>query len=106
VPVAGKPFNITLPVATVHVGWVIVAATGGVGIDGLALITTFADAEEIHPDTLVTVKVYVPAVSPEIVMVVPDPDVVVPPGVLVNVHAPVAGKPFITTLPEGTVHVG
>jgi len=34
VPNAGKPFNTTLPVATVHVGCVIVPATGAVGVAG------------------------------------------------------------------------
>ena len=32
--------------------------------------------------------------------------VVVPPGVLVNVHVPVAGKLLKITLPVGTAHVG
>jgi hypothetical protein len=36
----------------------------------------------------------------------PVPVVVVPPGVLVRVHVPVAGKLFSTTLPVGTAHVG
>ena len=31
---------------------------------------------------------------------------VTPPGFLVNVHVPVAGKPFNTTLPVGVVQVG
>ena len=39
-------------------------------------------------------------------VLVPVPVVVVPPGVLVNVQVPVAGKPLITTLPVSTVHVG
>ncbi len=57
VPVAGKPFSTTLPVATVHVGCDIVPTAGGAGIDGFALITTLAEAGEIQPDALVTVKV-------------------------------------------------
>ena len=32
--------------------------------------------------------------------------VIVPPGVLVNVQIPVGGKPFNTTLPVDTAHVG
>jgi hypothetical protein len=55
VPLEGKPFIITLPVATVHVGWVIVPTTGADGDMGCALITTLADATEIHPVALVTV---------------------------------------------------
>jgi len=47
----------------------------------------------------------VPDVSPVMVVLVPVP-VVVPPGVLVNVHVPVAGKPLKTTLPVDTLHVG
>jgi len=39
-------------------------------------------------------------------VLVPVPVVVVPPGVLVNVHVPVAGKPFRSTLPVGTAQVG
>ena len=69
-------------------------------------MTTFPDATEIHPETLVTVKVYVPVASPDIVVLVPVPAVVVLPGVLVNVHAPVAGNPFKTTLPVATAQVG
>ena len=40
------------------------------------------------------------------VELVPVPVVVVPPGVLVRVHVPVAGKPFKSTLPVATVQVG
>ena len=39
-------------------------------------------------------------------MLAPVPEVVVPPGVLVNVHDPVAGKPFKTMLPLGRGQVG
>jgi hypothetical protein len=55
VPVAGKPFNVTLPVATEHVGWIIVPITGGVGVIGV-LILTFADGAELHPSSFVTIK--------------------------------------------------
>jgi len=40
------------------------------------------------------------------VVLVPEPVVVVPPGVLVKIQVPVAGKLFKTTLPVGTAHVG
>jgi hypothetical protein len=53
----GSPFNITLPVAIVHVGWVIVPTVGTTGVEGCTLITTCADAAEVHPAELVTVKV-------------------------------------------------
>jgi hypothetical protein len=54
-PVAGKPFNTTLPVAIVQVGWVIVPTVGAVGDDGCAVITTLAEAGETQPEELVTV---------------------------------------------------
>ena len=42
----------------------------------------------------------------EIVTVVPDPVVVIPPGFLVKVHVPEAGNPLKATLPVPTVQVG
>jgi hypothetical protein len=54
-PVAGKPFKITLPVATEQVGWVIVPTVGAVGVASWVLITTLAEDGEIHPEALVTV---------------------------------------------------
>jgi hypothetical protein len=77
-----------------------------VGVDGCAFITILPDATEVHPITFVTVKVYVPAGSPDIIEIVPDPVVVVPPGVLVKVQVPEAGKPFKTTLPVASAQVG
>ena len=102
VPTEGKPLNTTLPVATAHVGWVIVPTKGADGVAGCALITTSADAAEAHPTELVTVKLYVPAVSPETVVFVPLPDIA--PGLIVQV--PTDGKPFNKTLPVGRAHVG
>ena len=40
------------------------------------------------------------------VVLVPEPVVVVPPGDLVKVQVPVAGKLFKTTLPVATLQVG
>ena len=57
VPVAGNPDKVTLPVATLQVGWVMVPIVGAVGVAACVLITTLADAGEIHPEALVTVKV-------------------------------------------------
>jgi hypothetical protein len=102
IPVAGKPFKIALPVATVHVGCVIIPTVGAVGVVGCVLIITFPDAAEIHPDALVTVYENTPAVSPDMVLL--DPVPVMPPGFIV--HMPDAGRPFNTTLPVATVHVG
>ena len=55
VPVAGKPLKATLPVATLHVGCVIVPTVGAEGALGTALIIIFADEGEVHTDALVTV---------------------------------------------------
>jgi len=55
VPVAGRPFNTTLPVGSAHeAGWVIVPINGAVGATGAALMTTVADANDTHPAWLVT----------------------------------------------------
>jgi hypothetical protein len=57
VPVAGRPFNTTLPVDAVHEeGCVIVPTIGAVGATGALLITTMADSTDIHPASLVTLK--------------------------------------------------
>ena len=70
------------------------------------MITTLAEIAEIHPEALVTVYVYVPAESNVMVELVPVPVVVVPPGVLVKVHVPVAGNPLSITLPVAKVQLG
>jgi hypothetical protein len=55
VPVAGRPLSITLPEGSAHEeGCVIVPTTGADGAVGAALITTVADASDIHPASLVT----------------------------------------------------
>ena len=54
VPLEGKPFNTTLPVAT-QVGWVMMTTAGGAGVRGCAFITTSEDEADIQPDELVTV---------------------------------------------------
>ena len=46
------------------------------------------------------------AASPDIVVLVPVPVVIIPPGDLVNVQVPVAGRPLNATLPVVTVHFG
>ena len=105
VPLAGNPLNNTLPVDTAHVVCVMVPTTGAAGVDGCVLITTLPDATEVHPAELVTVQEYVPDTRPEIVVLVPVPVVVTPPGVRVNVHVPLAGNTLNTTLPVATKHV-
>ena len=89
-----------VPVATVHVGWVTVTV-GAAGDPGTASITTSADEGEVHPAALVTVKLCVPVDSNDIV--VPEPVPVIVPGLIVQLPA---GKPFNTTLPVPTAHVG
>ena len=99
---AGKPLSTTLPVASAHVGCVMIPAAGATGVEGWAAINTLEDNDEVHPVALVTVKLYVPETSPEIVVLVPVP--VITPGFIVQV--PVDGKPFSTTLPVDIEQVG
>ena len=106
VPVEGRPLSTTLPVATVQVGWVMVPTTGAVGLAGGVLMTTFPDVTETQLKELVTVKVQVPADSPVMVVEVPVPVEVVPPGLRVSVQVPEAGRPLRTTLPVATAQVG
>jgi len=105
-PVAGKPFRTTLPVAKSQVGWVIVPTVGAVGVAGCALITTLADAKEVHPAAFVTVKVYVPSARSGNVKVVPVPVLTIAPGDAVKVQSPVAGSPLRATLPVASAQVG
>ena len=53
---AGRLFNTTLPVDTVQVGCVMVLTVGAPGGAGGGLITTLAEATEVQPTSLVTVK--------------------------------------------------
>lgn len=57
VPASGRPLSATLPVESAQVGWVMAPTTGAVGVAGWALMTTFADAAEMHPSAFVTVNV-------------------------------------------------
>ena len=97
----GNPFNTTLPVDTVHVGCVLVPTAGAEGVEGCALITTLAEAGEVQPEELVTVKLCVPVANPEMVVLVPLP--VCPPGLIVQLPE---GNPLNNTLPVDTLHVG
>jgi hypothetical protein len=65
------------------------------------LITTLAEAGEIHPDVFVTVKVWVPVARPEIVVLAVLPAIA--PGLIVQFPA---GKPLNTTLPVADAQVG
>ena len=63
-----------------------------------------ADATEVQIPSL-TVKVYVPAGTPVIVELTPEPFVITLPGFLVIVQAP-EGKFDKSTLPVAKIHVG
>lgn len=106
VPDEGNPVNSALPVDKVHVGAVIVPMDGASGVGGCPFTITFPDGDEVHPVEPVTVKVCVPEGSAEIVVVVPLPEIVMPPGFLVNVQLPGEGNPLKTTLPVDIAHVG
>ena len=103
----GKPLNTTLPVPKAQVGCVIVPTTGGVGVAGADSISTLPLAADVQPSAFVTVKVYVPAVKPDTVVVglLPVLVVIVPPRLRDNVQLP-DGKPLNTTLPVAKVQVG
>ena len=60
-----------------------------------------AEAAETHPDTFVTVKLYVLAANPTMVVLAVFPTMA--PGLMVQFPA---GKPFNTILPVATLHVG
>ena len=79
---------------------------GDVSTPGSALMTTLADEADVHPKLSVTINVYVPGSSTDIIVLVPLPVEVTPPGVRVNVHEPTPGKLFIVTLPVANAHVG
>lgn len=97
----GNPLKITLPVAVEQSGWVMVVITGADGVSGCVRITMLADVEEVHPDAFVTEYEYVPATKPEIVLLVPVPEIA--PGLIVQFPA---GNPFKTTLPVATPQLG
>ena len=104
-PVSGRPPRLTMPVAIVHVGLVVMPGTGACGVTGWGSIVTGSDGSEVHPEEFVTVKVYVPASSPSIVEFVPVP-LLVSPEVIVSVQVPVPGRLPIKTLPVAVVHEG
>jgi hypothetical protein len=65
------------------------------------LIITFAEAGDTQPAAFVTVKLNVPAVKAEMVVLAPVP--VIPPGLIVQLPA---GNPLRTTLPVARAQVG
>ena len=105
-PVAGKPFNTTLPVGRLYCGCVIAPIMGGDGTGGGEGMFTFAVIPETHPEELVTVKLNTPLGIPDTVVLPPEPVVLTFPGYLINVHVPEEGNPLNITLPVEVVHVG
>jgi len=95
-----------LPEEVLHVGWVIDNISGDGGVTGWLFIVTLADDAEVHPWEFVTLKVYDPGGTPETEAVVPDPEVVTPPGVRVTVHVPEEGRSRRLTVPPGVVQSG
>ena len=91
---AGRPLNVTFPVATKQSVWLIVPINGAAGVVGFVLISTFDDTVEIHPDELVTVKAEVPGERPVMLILLPLP--VLAPGFIVQVPV---GNPLNITLP-------
>ena len=83
-----------------------VPTTGTEGVRGWLFRMAADDGADVHPDEFVTVKVKLPAGTPVIVVVVPDPEGVAEPGDIVTVHVPEEGRPLNGTLPVGTLHVG
>ena len=69
-------------------------------------IVTGTDPEDLHPAALVTEKVKIPPGRFAIVLLIPVPEVITAPGILVIVQAPEDGKPLSITLPVGTANVG
>ena len=74
---------------------------GAVGAPGNATIITSEEAGEIHPASLVTVKLCDPMVKSWIVTLVSVP--VIAPGLIVQLPE---GKSFNMTLPVASPHVG
>jgi hypothetical protein len=57
VPVSGSPLKTTLPVGAAHEeGCVIKPVIGAVGAGGAGLIITSAVGSDVHPASLVTIK--------------------------------------------------
>ena len=56
-PLDGKPLRATLPVATEHVGWVIVPTVGAPGVAGCAFNVALPEATDVQPSAFSTVKV-------------------------------------------------
>ena len=76
------------------------------GISGCLLMTTFFEAGELHPSSLVTTKLYVPGSNPCNIVLETVPVVAAPPGYLKRIHIPFVGNPSMITSPVGEEQVG
>ena len=92
---------VKVPVASMHVGWVMLPTSATAGAPGASWMTTSVDGDEVNPAAFVTVKLYVPVARSVTFVLVPVP--VIAPGLIVQLPA---GKPFNTTLPVVTEQVG
>ena len=54
-PEDGSPLNTTLPVATLHVGWVIDPVLGAPGVTGCEFMLTEAVGPDVQPSLFLTV---------------------------------------------------
>jgi hypothetical protein len=68
-------------------------------------MTRGAEASDMQPSIFVTVKVCEPTGIAVIEILVPEPAVVIAPGLRVSIQLPAAGNPFIVALPVTTEHV-
>jgi hypothetical protein len=89
-----------IPVSKVHIGCTTLTV-GAAGAPGTLLISTSAEAGEVQPTGLVTVKLYVPWARPVTVVVTVFPEIF--PGLIVQFPA---GNPFSTTDPVDTAQLG
>jgi len=85
-PDEGRPERKIFPVETLHEGCVTVPTTGAPAMSGPWIIVVAADGPEMQPAAFVTVNVNVPAGSPVIAVLLPDPFVTTPPGSRVTIH--------------------
>lgn len=72
-PEEGRPFRVTLPVATSQSGCIVSPIDGAAGTSGGVLMFTLEEVGDVHPASLVTVKVQDPSARPVMVVVVPLP---------------------------------
>jgi hypothetical protein len=75
------------------------------GIPGVEIVTGI-DSVDVHPAEFVTLKVKTPPPRFVIILLVPVPIVVAPPGKIVRTHEPVDGNALNNTLPVGISNVG